>query len=179
MYEYYGKISDIEELARYETNAVRLIENIWTFYTSERMFLLKTMRFILEHYKDRSNTFFEAYAEYVRNITMANLRKGLLDELKYLIEEINANDASNCINMKEWIDRNNREQLETVFSIVICMSCEEFSVEDFVYMLQLFIKHDFANSPSYIKNVCVDDPTFQNVNSAELGAFLVGLENCW
>lgn len=179
MYEYYGKVSDIEDLARYESNTVKLIENMWIFYTSERMFLLKTVRFILEHYTDKNNQFYEAYAEYVQSTTLNTLRKHLLEELEYLIEEINASHASNCIKMKDWVDRNNREQLENVLSLIVCLHSEEFPMEDFVHMLKLFIKHDFANSPSFIKNVCVDDPGFQSVNSVELGAFLVGLESCW
>lgn len=179
MYEYYGKVSDIENLARYETNAQRLIENIWIFYTSERMFLLKTMRFILEHYTDKTNEFYEVYAKYVQSKTLTSLRKHLLDELEYLIEEINASHASNCITMKGWVDRNNREQLENVLSLIVILNNEVFPMEDFIRMLKLFIKHDFANSPSYIKNVCISDPGFQHVNSIELGAFLVGLESCW
>lgn len=179
MYEYYGKISDIKELSKYESGAIRLIENIWNFYTTERMFLLKTIRHVLNQYFDEKSVYHGVFLKYINKMTMGKIQENLLNQMEYLINEINISHAGNCINMKDWLDRNNREQLEVVLSIILTMQSNNFTMRDYIRMLELFVKHDFASSPSYIQNVCIQSPSFRNVNSAELGAFLVGLEKCW
>lgn len=178
-YEYRGKVSDMEDIIRYTLCTKNFIDDIWHFYTSERMFLLKTLRYVLESSYDKEEDYYDLYAGFVKRVSMSTIRDHLFKQLDYLMHEVNTLHAKNCISMEEWVDRNHREMLEVVLSLTVTSISPDFTMTEYVEMLKLFVKYDFASSPSYVGNVSMGSSAQIKAHFAELGAFIAGLEKCW
>lgn len=150
------------------------IENVWFFYTSERMYLLKSIRYVLENYDTTTNSF----GKYV-DVLVPDIYNSLLKQLRYLIGEINSSTYRNCISRKEWIDRNNREQLEVVLSLITAMKHFKLDMTQYVQMLNIFVDYNFAKQPSYFDTEYENKYIIQNIRFAEISACLVALLHCW
>lgn len=178
IFEYYGKIADIKKVTESPEHTKNFIESLWYFYTSERMYILKTIRYILENYDKNSNSF-NVYGKYV-DVLVPDIFRSLLKQLSYLIKEINSSTYTHCISKKQWIDRNNREQLEVVASVIVSMKHMNLEMNDYIQMINLFKKYDFTREPTYFEVNEIGDPdVIKNIRNAEIGACLVGLLHCW
>lgn len=178
LFEYYGKISDIEQTVLKEGSTVKLLDAMWNFYNSERMFLVKTMRYVLEQ-KFVANKNSHVYVDYVNRMTIKKCRDSLYDQLEYLICEITVKNSAVCIDTADWIRRNNREHVEIVLAIIVTMKYEDFSIDDFMRVFKLFVFHNFGCTPNYISLLAAGDRSYEVVRDIEVAAFLVGVEKFW
>lgn len=174
LYEFHGKLSRIKQLATYEPFATKLIEAIWHFYTAERMYLLKTLRFILENY---NNSYYaEVFSDYMKKVTWKFLWGNVIEQSDCLITEINPSTMNNTIDVKVWLERNGQEQLEVALIAVAGINFSNFTVNDFIPLMMVFMKNDFGRIPSL---TAFNTEAFDQLCCAEIGAFLAFLDNCW
>lgn len=177
MFEYYGKISDMKRILKSTDYTNSFIENVWFFYTSERMYILKTVHYILENFHKTSS--FNLYGKYV-DVLIPDIYYSLLKQLSYLINEINFNTYMNCISMKEWIDRNIREQLEVVTLLTIAMKHIKLDMYQYVKMINVFKEYNFTKQPLHFEVVEIGNQNIiAAIKNAEIAACLVGLLHCW
>lgn len=174
LYEFHGKLSRIKLLATYEPFATKLIEAIWHFYTAERTYLLKTLRFILENYNNSQYT--EIFSDYMKKVTWKFLWENVVGQLEYLITEINNSTVNNTIDATAWLERNGQEQLEVALIAIAGIGFSNFTVNDFIPLLMVFMKNDFGRVSSIAP---LNTQVFDILCCAEIGAFLAFLENCW
>lgn len=166
----------ISERSEYVNN---LVENIWYFFTSERMYILKSVRYMLENCKNNANHFQTVYGTHVE-VLIPDIRESLLKQLDYLTKEITSLNNRNCVSLKEWIDRNHREQLEVILSLIVTLKHSKMDMTQYIYMISIFKQHNFTKQPSFyeIINIAEEDD-LTNIKNAEIGACLVALEHCW
>lgn len=178
MFEYHGKISDMKSILDNPDYTNSFVESVWYFYTSERMYILKTIRYILENYDKNSNSF-NIYGKYV-DVLVPDIFRSLLKQLSYLITEINSATFTNCLSRKEWIDRNNREQVEIVSCLIVSMKHMKLEMNDYINMINTFKEYNFTKEPAHFEISEIGDcDIITNIRSAEIGACLVGLLHCW
>lgn len=177
LYEFHGKLSRIKQLATYEPFATKLIEAIWHFYTSERMYLLKTLRFILEHF---SNPIYaKVFPDYMKRVTWKFLWSNIVAQLDYLVGEIGHSTIENTVDLAAWVERNGQEQLEVVLIAITAMSFNNFTVDDFIPLLTVFMKSDFGRISPHACGIGFNIEVYDKICCAEIGAFLVFLDYCW
>lgn len=81
----------------YEPFATRLVEAIWHFYTSERMYVLKTLRFVLENYTNPE--YAPIFANYMKRVTWQFLWGSVIGQIESLISEIGHTTTETTIGM--------------------------------------------------------------------------------
>lgn len=177
LYEFHGKLSRIKQLATYEPFATKLIEAIWHFYTSERMYLLKTLRFVLENFNNL--TYVDVFPDYMKKVTWNFLWGNIIAQLEFLIAEINVSTHENTIDLTVWAERNAQEQLEVALTANACMEFDNFTVDNFIVLMTVFMKNDFGRISPHISGINIDVEVFDKICCVEIGAFLIFLDNCW
>lgn len=177
LYEFHGKLSRIKQLATYEPFATKLVEAIWHFYTAERMYLLKTLRFILENYNNPQYT--DIFSDYMKRVTWKFLWSNVISQIDTLISEINNSTSNNTIDLTVWFERNYQEQLEVALIAIAGIEFSNFTADDFIALLRVFMKNDFGRAAFQASTITYDREEFDQLCCAEVGAFLVFLDNCW
>lgn len=176
MFEYYGKIDDIKNLILYEHSVLCLLENIWHFYTSERMYYVKTLKHIFESALNQKSPFKKEYVNFISTLDIPEFRKTLITQLKSLINEITEDSLENSFDKKIYVNRNNREQLEFILLIIMTMEYKEVSTNEFSDLCNCFFLHNFTRQPVYFDTTLYGDPAdFNDVKTAEIGSFIIGI----
>ncbi|XP_044762718.1 uncharacterized protein LOC123319826 [Coccinella septempunctata] len=176
MFEYYGKIDDIKNLILYEHSVLSLLENIWHFYTSERMYYVKTLKHIFESALNRKSPFKDEYVKFIGTLNITEFRKTLITQLKSLINEITEESLENSFDKSIYVNRNNREQLEFILLIIMTMEYKEISVAEFSDLCNCFFLHNFTRQPVYFDTTLYGDPAdFNDVKTAEIGSFIISI----
>lgn len=179
MFEYYGKIKEFKKITKTGTTAI-LKEGIWSFYVAERMFLLKTWRHILEYMTDAGYEFSQQYKQFLTPAKVADLQKGLIEQLEYLINEIcdTYYKKNTCKDM--WLMRINREQIEILQILMLTSDQSAFTTKQFTTILRLFLKNYFINQPAFVE--CAKNSMERDVDEllqAQISCYLVLFENFW
>lgn len=172
LYEFHGRLSHIKYLTMYEPFATKLVDSIWHFYASERMFVLKTLRYILENYNDVE--YADIFAKYMKRVTWPFLWGSVIGQMETLVAEINVNTSDNTIDRAIWIERNYQEQLEVALIAIAGIGFSNFKVDDFMPLFRVYMKNDFGRT-----NPTQPFRDFDPLCCAQIGAFLVFLDNCW
>ncbi|XP_045465804.1 uncharacterized protein LOC123674773 [Harmonia axyridis] len=176
MFEYYGKIEDIKNLILYEHSVLSLLENIWHFYTSERMYYVKTLKHIFESALNQRSPFKKEYVNFISTLNIVEFRKTLITQLKSLINEITEESLDNSFDKRIYVNRNNREQLEFILLIIMTMEYKEISADEFSDLCNCFFLHNFTRQPVYFDSTLYGDPSdFNDVKTAEIGSFIIGV----
>ncbi|KAJ8923660.1 hypothetical protein NQ315_010240 [Exocentrus adspersus] len=182
MFEYFGKIDELKSIIRYDTNVRYLIDNVWYFYSADRMFLLKSLRHIFEYATDRDYKFYNQFNEFINSVDMKILWKNLIKTLEKLINEIDKDKASLVSSdlLKKWIHRNNREQVEVVTLLIHTIQFHKLEGNELEEVLTLFLKHGFARHLFYPESNSISRPTdLWEIKCAEIGCVLAVIERYW
>lgn len=156
---------------------IPMLKNIWRFFSSERMFLLKTLKHIIEHKDDQKHAFANIYREFV-NTSKQSIWKSLMAQFSYLIHEMKAETAKIHENewMKFWMQRNSQEITEVLHCMIMCTQEEKLEIGQFYDLLVLCKKHGFGTEPLFRGGVCVTDKSIKNITMSE-GALLLCVAN--
>ncbi|XP_017771511.1 PREDICTED: nucleoporin NUP188 homolog isoform X2 [Nicrophorus vespilloides] len=175
MFEYYGKVEDIIEVSNFEQYTNHLVVKLWHFYTSERMFLLKTVRHIFEN-KD-----VEPMKTFLSKLNITECRDNLVEQMKFSIDEINYKNSGNCVDIKNWVARNNVEQLELVITLILFNDFKKPTPKDALNMMVVFQEHGFAyKPPDFFEAISLSDPSsIKSVTHMEYTALLLALQYLW
>ncbi|XP_057663220.1 uncharacterized protein LOC130898159 [Diorhabda carinulata] len=182
MYEYYGKVDELKGLIKFNAKVEFLMENIWYFYSGERMFLIKTLRHILESAENKNDTYYEKLHSFVKDISLPTLWKNAVKVFDNLIHEI-GKDTLHLVPadlLKEWIHRNNREQLEVLLLLLQILQNLKITGPELENTISLFIRHGFARHPLYADSLKISKPEdLLQIKNAEIAIVLSILNKFW
>lgn len=184
MYEYYGKVDELKTLIKFDSKIEYLTENIWYFYSADRMFLLKTLRHILESLENQNQICKTKIESFATNINASVLWKNLVKVFSNLIHEISKEKASNVPAklLAEWIHRNNREQIEVVLLLMHTMNLPNFKLtgSELEEVFVMFIKHGFTGLPFYTESLTVSrKQDLDEIKHTEVALLLSILHKYW
>ncbi|KAH1022918.1 hypothetical protein HUJ04_012231 [Dendroctonus ponderosae] len=182
IFDYNEKVSDLKAIVRYESNIKSIIDQLWNFYTSERMFLLKCIRLIFEKINDINFIYADQFNEFLEHIDLKELWSNLLKTLEYLITEISVDKTSQVSEdtLEKWVQRNNREQVEVILLIVLVSDLKLMDGDELTDVMKLFMRHGFGRHPLFFgagylsRSKDVDD-----IKNAEIGVVLSLIHRYW
>lgn len=181
MFEYYGKVDELKSIIRYESNAVALIEHIWIFYTSERMFVLKILRHIFAKAQDKGHILYNRFNAFIKSIDIQEFWNNLNQIFDNLYTELHRKKHTTIVQrnveIARWAHRNNREQVEIVLLMIDVLNYYELKPEDFETTVTRFIRHNFGRTAlydpvNYTTNEEIVQDSVQDIQEAEIGCLL-------
>uniref|UniRef100_T1GGY8 Nucleoporin Nup188 N-terminal domain-containing protein n=1 Tax=Megaselia scalaris TaxID=36166 RepID=T1GGY8_MEGSC len=96
-HEFRGSASSLAVFVANETNTTKLLEDIWGFYSLERMIVLKIIKNMLLFYEDAAHPFHEQYVQCIDKITLTKLRDSYFKQFKYLLEDKPASSLTSVL----------------------------------------------------------------------------------
>ncbi|KAM3967819.1 LOW QUALITY PROTEIN: nuclear pore complex protein Nup188 [Aphomia sociella] len=150
----YGTPSNaLKNMAFVDTRPSFLLPNIWNFYYSERLFLLKLLQYIIEFKDDVDHSYHKEFMKIFSDIK-DSIVESLITQLDKLATSAPPprkiqNDFSSETVRQEWAESNLREQL-TILQILLLI-VNETAIEDtqFNKLMSLFKRHSFGKNQGY------------------------------
>lgn len=137
-----------------DTRPTVLLPNIWNFYHSERLFVLKLLQYIIQFKDDTNHKYNEQFNKVIKDIGMDALKTSLLDQFEKLLgvapppRKIQSDFSSETVR-QEWAESNLREQLAILQILLLIANDSAFSDNEFNKLFSLFRKHGFGKNQGY------------------------------
>nr|XP_023016676.1 uncharacterized protein LOC111505996 [Leptinotarsa decemlineata] len=182
MFEYFGKVDELTSIVKYDTKYKFLIEYIWYFYTSDRMFLLKTLRHIFENVHGKNEVYFKVFDNFIKSIDINLLWKNLVQIFENLLGELDREKAELVSEdiVVEWIHRNNREQVEVLLLLMHTLQHRKVDGSELEDLLIIFIRYGFSQHPLYRKSLNISrKKDLLEIRNAEIALVLVIMKSYW
>lgn len=140
-----------------ETNTVSLLNDIWNYYSLERMAQLKVLKNMLEFGVTSSHhPYAEEYRTVLNEIGFDRLRKSYIDQLGKLIavRETPPTTISDFAHshgrLVAWTERKLRETCEVLQIILLIVDRDHVKAPEFKALLNLFKSHSFGRQQQYL-----------------------------
>ncbi|XP_066155556.1 nucleoporin Nup188 [Euwallacea fornicatus] len=184
IFGYYGKVSELKSIICYEANSKSIIEHLWIFYASDRMFLLKTIRFILEKLSEKTYIYHKQFYAIFEEVDLKDLWQNTIKSFENLLMEIDVEKSNRVCeeDLKKWIQRNNREQIEVLLLMIQLASLTELrlSGNELADVIKLFLRHGFGRHPLFIGAGSLSRPKdIVDIKNAEVGVVLTLVHRFW
>ncbi|KAG5676439.1 hypothetical protein PVAND_006277 [Polypedilum vanderplanki] len=86
--EYRGSASSLQNFVSNESLMIKLLNDIWFYYTLERMVLLKVVKCVLEYHESPDHPYREAFKAIVDKIGLAVLRKSYIEQFEMILKDV-------------------------------------------------------------------------------------------
>ncbi|XP_060516036.1 nucleoporin Nup188 [Cylas formicarius] len=182
IFDYYGKVDELKSIIKYETNVKSLIDHIWYFYSSDRMFMLKTLRYILENLSEKDHMLYNQFNHFINSINIEHLWKNLCESFEMLTTEISKDKATRVSKdtLSHWIRRNNREQVEILLLMIQVIDIIKLDGKEIIHLLKLFMRHGFGRHPLfYGASYMLRAKDMADIKAAEIGVILAIIHRYW
>jgi hypothetical protein len=143
----------LKNVAFVDTRPTFLLPNIWKFYYTERLFLLRLLQYIIEYKDDPIHIYHNQFCK-IYDATLKGIMPSLIEQFEKLIttapppRKIHSEFGNETIR-QEWAEYNLREQL-TILQIMFLLVNEQ-SIKDrnFQTLFKVFRRHDFGKNQGY------------------------------
>ncbi|XP_037942076.1 nucleoporin NUP188-like [Teleopsis dalmanni] len=177
--EYRGSASLLTVLLSTETNMSKLLDNIWGYYTLQRMIILKIVKNLFIYFKVPSHPYHHEYEKVVEHISIEKLQKSYLKQLEFLINEKPPGKLASreFFNFNEklikWSERNAREINEVLHILLLISEQLPFTLEQIKILFECFKQHAFGRQQQYfVSNNGLHQELIQRITYSELILFL-------
>ncbi|KNC21791.1 hypothetical protein FF38_03233 [Lucilia cuprina] len=156
--EYRGSASSLTSLISTENNMTQLLDDIWGYYTLERMIVLKIVKNLLIFYKVPNHPYHNEYKEIVDKIGLDKLKESYMKQLEHLINEqppqkLTAREFFNYqAKLVNWSERNAREIIEVLQILLILCDHKHLSVAEITRLFNCFKQHSFGRQQAYLSS---------------------------
>ena len=173
------KLEDARKIIHEDISVELFCMKIWKFYNSERMFILKTLKHLLEFFKNENSQFHTGYATFLKDHTILLHTEVYSKQLSYLMEEIQI-ECIDHLHFDELVNRNIREQLETLDLILLAVHHSPISFDDMKNLMALFRQHDYGMLHFYDQTTnVVNQEILKQIQYTEYGIVLLCLMPHW
>ncbi|CAH2003688.1 unnamed protein product [Acanthoscelides obtectus] len=182
MFEYYGHVDELKLIVKFDTNTKHFIDAVWKFYSGERMFLMKTLRYIFENCTNKKHIFYKQLSKFVNSLNMDLLTNNLVTVIKNLIVEVDKDRAQLVTEtaLDRWIHRNHREQIEVLLLLIHTIQHCNIDRKMLENILPVFLKHGFGKYPSHARALVISRPKdIAEIKAAEIGFTLAVMNFYW
>lgn len=181
--EYRGSASSLTTLISTENNMTQLLDDIWGYYTLERMIVLKILKNLLIFYKVSSHPYHNEYKQIVDKIGLDNLAESYMKQFEYLINEqpphkLMAREFFNYqAKLVNWSERNAREIIEVLQILLILCDHKPATFADIKRLFNCFKQHSFGRQQPYLNTTNpLHAELFQRLAYSEVAVFLKCLD---
>lgn len=179
--EYRGSASSLSNYISSESTMIKLLSDIWYYYSLERMVMLKVVKHILEFHQSDKNPYSSAYQKVLDKISMKNLRKSYIDQFESLVNDIlpikPQGDLFNSHQkMQAWSERKCREMVEILQIILLTTYYDQITVEELKKLIDLLKLHSFGKQQQYLNSTNeFHNDLIRKIVYAEISILLVAL----
>lgn len=156
--EYRGPAKSLENFMSSESLMIKLLNDIWSYYSLERMVMLKFVKCIVEFFKSPDHPYHSAYKAVLTQIGIGKLRKSYIDQLDTLVKEAKSisyhhGDILNSQQkLQMWEERKYREINEVIQIVMICSHYEKLTVDEMKKLIELFKFHSFGKQAQFLSS---------------------------
>ncbi|XP_075165428.1 nuclear pore complex protein Nup188 [Haematobia irritans] len=156
--EYRGSASSLTNLISTENNMTQLLDDIWGYYTLERMIVLKIVKNLLIFYRVPNHPYHNEYKEIVNKIGMDKLKESYIKQLEHLINEVPPQKLTNReffnyqAKLINWSERNSREIIEVSHIVLLLCDHKHFTVGEIKSLFNSFKQHSFGRQQTYLNS---------------------------
>lgn len=86
--EYKGSAASLSSYISTESAMLKLLNDIWTYYTLERMVMLRVIKTMLEFQDSANHPYAEQYRIVLKRIKVENILKSYIDQFENLVREL-------------------------------------------------------------------------------------------
>ncbi|XP_053614028.1 nucleoporin Nup188 [Plodia interpunctella] len=137
-----------------DTRQSFLLPNIWNFYYAERLFLLKLLQYIIEFKDEPGHKYQEQFTKIFSDLGCNNVVESLISQFEKLVTAAPParkiqNDFSSDTVRQEWAESNLREQSTILQILLLIVSRNTITPEQFNKLMVLFKKHSYGKNQGF------------------------------
>ena len=176
--EYRGRASSLTTLTSTETNITKLLEDIWGYYTLERMIVLKIVKNLLEFYENRDNPYHAQYKFILDKITFDRLKTSYIDQFEYLVKEspphrLTTGEFLNSqTKLIDWNERNCRETIEILHILLLIVNYTDMKSSELKRIFECFQLHSFGKTQRYLVDRDIHNQLKNKIMYCEIALFI-------
>lgn len=149
LYEFRGAEEGLQEFIGSETRTTVLLSDIWLFYWSERLFLLKCINVLLTFQSDKGHPYQNLFASILCPEEQPIFCDSLISQLGKLVSLDYPTPESHGSLMSDqfqnlWVMAVLREELELVQNLLLYVDSCELQLESFVKLFKIILQHNFG-----------------------------------
>lgn len=157
-----------------------MLNNIWKFYSAERMYKLKILKTLLEFENNEDHPYSKIYKAFLITVDYNELWKSLIKQYKYLLKEITNDKLNGELPCRLWFERNLREQTELLQCLVLLAKPAKINLKDWSNVFDMFNKNGFGRSPFCRQaQILIDTPLFDRLIYSEIAVLLSMAKVLW
>lgn len=180
--EYRGSASSLQNFMSNESLMIKLLNDIWFFYSLERMILLKVVKCIVECHEMRKHPYQQAYKALIDKIGIAKLRESFINQFETLVKDVQQTkhlqgDIFNSPQkLQSCSERKYRELNEILQIIILTIHFDTVKVDEIVKILDLCKIHAFGKQNQFLNPAnSVHMELIQKVNYSEIALIMIAL----
>lgn len=159
--EYKGSATSLANYISTESAMLKLLNDIWAYYSLERMILLKTVKSLLEFQgsSGSDHPYAKEYDDVLRKIDVKKLLTSYIDQFKELASKplpekvVHGDPLHSSGKLIAWNERNVREEIAVLQIILLAVDIlGEIDVEEVQKLLNIFKGHSFGRQQQYLND---------------------------
>ncbi|KAJ6644260.1 Nucleoporin Nup188 [Pseudolycoriella hygida] len=182
--EFHGSPNSLLNYHATETNMKNLMNDIWKYYATERLVMLRIVRHIVEYHKSTGHPYFREYSEMVKELKLSSIRRSYIDQFENLIkgnENVSGKYVHPMQNSALFSEQNGREIIEVLQIIMLTIEADGILSGEFKRLVDLFKIHSFGR-----QQCCLNEAIITKIVYSEVAIFLLcvdvkrsGIESSW
>lgn len=154
--EYRGSAGSLQNFVSSESLMIKLLSDIWIYYSLERTVLLKVTKCIIEYQDSPDHPYQEAFKSVVEKIGFEKLRKSYINQFEALVKEVQqmkflSGDIFNSQHkMQQWSERKHREMNDILQIVLLTCSHDSIHPEELQRLVELFKLHSFGKQNQFL-----------------------------
>ncbi|XP_069692288.1 nucleoporin Nup188 [Periplaneta americana] len=149
LYEFRGAEEGLQEFIGSETRTTVLLSDIWLFYWSERLFLLKCVNVLLTFHDDKGHPYQELFANILSPEEQPKFCDSLISQLEKLVSLDYPTPETHGSLMSDqfqnlWVMAILREELELVQNLLLYVDSCDLQADSFLKLFKIILQHNFG-----------------------------------
>lgn len=158
--EFHGSPNSLLNYHATEANMMNLMNDIWKYYSLERLVMLRIVRNIIEYHKSPGHPYCQEYNVIVKELKLSSIRKSYIDQLEFLIKgDENISGKYIGLNPVHGVglfgEQNGREIIEVLQIILLTIEADGILTEEFKRLVELFKMHSFGRQQCGLNDAMV------------------------
>lgn len=180
--EYRGPASSLQNFVSSESLMIKLLSDIWSYYSLERMVLLKITKCIIEFHTSADHPYQEAFRTFIDQVGFKKFRKSYIDQFEMLVKDVQqvkflgGDIFTNPQKLQQWSERKHREMIEILQIVTLTCHYEKISPEEARRIVELFKFHSFGKQNQFLSATSgIHEELVQRVTYTEIALLTVAL----
>lgn len=182
VHEFRGSASSLQNFVSSESLMIKLISDIWFYYSLERMVMLKVVKCVVEYHDSDDHPYQAAFKSVVDQIGFDKLRKSYIEQFEMLVKDVQqvkfmSGDIFNTPQkLQSWSERKHREMIEILGIISISCHFDRIKSEEVVQLVELFKLHSFGKQNQSLSPTSIFHADLvQRVTFSEISLLMIAL----